>query len=72
MLQEEAAARNTEKLAALGTIVKLDRQIYEAQGAMAELLATLDSSCSIELEGLGARHSMLKVCATPCMPPKRE
>ena len=41
-MQEEAAACNAEKLAALSAIAKLDRQIYEAQGSMAGLLAACD------------------------------
>ena len=62
-MQEDAAAGNTEKLAALSALAKLDRQTYEVQGTMAELLAALDSSFSTELKALGARKSMLKVCA---------
>ena len=64
-MQQDAAACNTEKLAALSAIAKLDRQIYEAQGAMAGLLAAFDSCCSDELQALEAQHGLLKVCRPP-------
>ncbi len=63
-MQEEAAACNTEKLAALSAIAKLDRQIYEAQGSMAEILATCDTCCGNELQALEAQHGLLKVCTS--------
>jgi len=61
-MQEEATACNAEKLAALSTIAKLDRQICEAQDSMTKLLAACVRSCSIDLQALRAEHSRLKVC----------
>ena len=61
-MQEEATACNAEKLAALSTIAKLDRQICEAQGSLTKLLAARDRSCSNDLQALIAEHSRLKVC----------
>ena len=63
-MQEGAAACNTEKLAALSAIAKLDRQIYEAQGSMADILATCDTCCGNELRALEAQHGLLKVCTS--------
>ncbi len=68
-MQEEAAACNTEKLAALSAIAKLDRQIYEAQGSMAELLFACNRSCSNELQALENQHGLLKVCTSLGRPP---
>ncbi len=61
-MQEEATACNVEKLAALSTITKLDRQICEAQDSMTKLLAACVRCCSSDLQALRAEHSCLKVC----------
>ena len=61
-MQEEATACNAEKLAALSTIAKLDKQICEARDSMTKLLAARDRSCSNDVQALRAECSRLKVC----------